>query len=274
MIAITEWTMRRNRAPLATIRQSLRRAVAVLSLAVSAGGASGAAAQTETLPDEQARVIVQKADEIRFPTQGFEVTVRIRSSEGGAEGDTRQYKVLSKGNDSSIVMTLAPAAERGQMLLMKGRDLWLFVPNVSQPVRLSLAQRLTGLVANGDIARANFSGDYNARVIGSEKIDGQAYYVLDLIAADRGTTYPRVKYWVRQADFFPFKAEFYSLSDRLLKTCVYDSYKPLGGRTRPTRLVMTDALKADSQSVMEYSDMRNRDLPDKVFTKEYLKKLE
>jgi outer membrane lipoprotein-sorting protein len=233
-----------------------------------------AAAKEEPPSDAEARAILRKADEIRFPTEGFEVAVRIRTVEAGAEGEVRQYKVLSKGNESSIVMTLAPAAERGQMLLMKGRDLWLFVPNVSQPVRLSLAQRLTGLVANGDIARANFSGDYNPRLIGVETIDGQSYQVLDLTAADRGTTYPRVKYWVRQGDFFPFKAEFYSLSGRLLKTCLYDSHKPLGGRTRPTRLIMTDALKADSQSVMEYSDMRNRELPDKVFTKEYLKKLE
>jgi len=31
-------------------------------------------------------------------------------------------------------------------MLMRGRDLWVFLPNVSQPVRLSLSQRLTGQV--------------------------------------------------------------------------------------------------------------------------------
>ena len=60
---------------------------------------------------------------------------------------------------SSVVLTMAPASERGQALLMKGRDLWVFLPRVSQPVRLSLAQRLTGQVANGDLAGAHFSGD-------------------------------------------------------------------------------------------------------------------
>ena len=43
-------------------------------------------------------------------------------------------------------------------MLMRGNDLWVFLPSVSQPVRLSLSQRLTGQVANGDLARANFSG--------------------------------------------------------------------------------------------------------------------
>jgi outer membrane lipoprotein-sorting protein len=171
-------------------------------------------------------------------------------------------------------MTLQPAAERGQILLMRGRDLWLFLPDVSQPVRLSLAQRLTGQVANGDIARANFTGDYTPRLLGTEKIDGEAYYVLDLTAVDRSVTYQRVKYWVKQSNYFPFKAEFYSLSDRLLKTCTYDNPRQLGGRIRPTRLVMVDALRSESRSEMEYSDMKARELPDKIFTKDYLKKLQ
>lgn len=226
------------------------------------------------LDTEVARSIVQKADEIRFPAQGFEVGVRIQTIEGGIEGDPREYKVLSKGNESSIVMVLTPAAERGQILLMKGRDLWLFVPNVSQPVRLSLAQRLTGQVANGDIARASFGGDYNAIVVGTEKIGGELHNVLELTAVDRSVTYQKVKYWVRQSDSAPHKAEFYSLSDRLLKSCTYENYKQLGGRARPTRLVMVDALKSDSRSILEYQDMKIRDLPDKIFTKEYLKKLE
>ena len=46
------------------------------------------------------------------------------------------------------------------------------------------------------------------------------------------------------------------------------------GRPRPTRLVMEDALKSGGQSILDYSAMKLRDLPDKVFTKDYLKKLE
>lgn len=223
--------------------------------------------------DQQAKSILQKADETRFPVQSFEVSIKIASTDGGAN-ESRAYKVLSKGNDNTIVMTTEPAAERGQILLMKGRDLWLFVPNVSQPVRLSLSQRLTGVVANGDIARANFVGDYSAKLIGSEQIENEPHHVLELVAVDRSVTYQKVKYWVKQSNAHPYKAEFYSVSDRLLKTCLYENFKQMSGKLRPTRLVMVDALKPDVRSVMEYEDMKTRDLPDKIFTKEYLKKLE
>ena len=107
-------------------------------------------------------------------------------------------------------MVTEPASERGQIMLMKGRDLWIFLPNVSQPVRLSLAQRLTGQVANGDLARANFVGDYTPRLLRTDVLDGEKHHVLELIAVDRGVTYQRVLFWVRQSNYYPHKAEFYS----------------------------------------------------------------
>lgn len=236
----------------------------------------GANCRAEEMPagDPAAQAIVEKADKIRFPAEGFQVDVAIATTLADQSNETRKYRVLSKGNENSVVMVTEPAAERGQIMLMKGRDLWVFMPEVSQPIRLSFAQRLTGQVANGDLARANFAGDYLPRITGSESIDGRDYHVLDLKAVDRGVTYQRVKYWVDKESARPLKAEFYSLSNRLLKRCRYENYQTMAGNVRPTRLVMEDALKAGEQSVLEYGAMKLRDLPDKIFTKEYLKKLD
>lgn len=222
---------------------------------------------------DQAKTIVAKADEIRFPRDGFQVIIDINSTAGGEQAEERKYRILSKGNENTIVQTIEPASDRGQAMLMRGRDLWVFMPNVSQPVRLSLAQRLTGQVANGDLARANFSGDYEPKILRTDTLDGDKTYVMELTAVDRGVTYAKVLYWVRQADNRPVKAEFYSLSDRLLKVCRYEKYKELGGRVRPTQLVMEDALKKGDVSVLRYSQMTAKDLPDRVFTKQYMDKL-
>ena len=224
--------------------------------------------------DPNARRIVEEADRIRFPAEGFQVDVAIITTGKEKAPDERRYRVLSKGNENTVVMITEPASERGQILLMKGHELWIFLPNVSQPVRLSLAQRLTGQVANGDLARANFAGDYNPRLVRTDTIDGEKYSVLELVAVDRSVTYQRVVYWVRESNSAPHKAEFYSASNRLLKTCLYDKFEKILGKVRPTRLVMEDALRSGEQSVLEYSAMKLRDLPDKVFTKDYLKRLE
>jgi outer membrane lipoprotein-sorting protein len=231
------------------------------------------AQDTVSKEETLARNIVERADRVRFPPGGFQVDVVIANFTNGKMGELRQYRVLSKGNENTVVMITAPAAERGQIILMKDRDLWVFLPNVSQPVRLALSQRLTGEVSNGDIARANFAGDYVPRVVRTEQIGSETFYVLELTAADRGVTYRRVMYWVNQRTFQPHKAEFYSLSNRLLKTCRFENYKNMAGAVRPSRLVMDDALRKGEQSVLEYSGMTPRDLPDKIFTKDYLKRL-
>jgi outer membrane lipoprotein-sorting protein len=256
--------------------QTVRRALLVL-LSTAVVPRRLAHAQTSSASptdDPAAKIIVEAADAIRFPRTGFQVDIAISTRQDGEAIENRKYRVLSKGNENTVVMILEPASERGQIMLMRGRDLWIFLPEVSQPVRLSLAQRLTGQVANGDLARANFSGDYAPHVVRTEPIGQDEYSVLELTAVDRGVTYQRVLYWVAKSNNAPHKAEFYSASNRLLKTCSYEKFEKMLGALRPTRLVMRDALRKTEESILEYSDMKQRDLPDRVFTKEYLRRLQ
>lgn len=231
------------------------------------------AVETSAADPVVAREILARADRIRFPDTGFQVDVTITTSEPNADDDVRTYRIISKGNTQTLVQTTAPAIDQGQILLMRDRDLWVFLPNLSQPIRLPLSQKLTGQVSNGDLARANFVGDYEPKLLRTEKIDGVPYQVLQLDAVDNGVTYRQVLYWVNSKNHQPYKAEFYALSGRLLKTGHYQEYRALGGETRPTRLVIEDAMRRGHRSVLEYRDMVMRDLPDKIFTKDYLKKL-
>lgn len=246
---------------------------ALCSLALAPLSRMVFAQATDSASEPNAQSIVERADRVRFPAQSFEVEITITGTSGGQPAEMRRYKVLSKGNENTIVQTTEPASERGQALLMRGRDLWIYMPSVSQPVRLSLSQRLTGQVSNGDLARANFLGDYNAKMVRTDSAGNERHHVLELTAAERGVTYTKVMYWVNAANGHPVRAEFFSVSDRLLKTCRYENFRTLGGVIRPTRLVLSDALKAGDESIMEYSDMKTRDLPDRMFSKEYLKRL-
>jgi len=259
--------------PIKSTIVSVSRILAFIGFSLLAAGACYAT-DTPAPEDALARSVLTKADEIRFPSVGFQVDVNITSASPDRDAATRKYRVLSKGNDNTVVMILEPASERGQIMLMKGHDLWIFMPDVSQPIRLGLAQRLTGQVANGDIARANFTGDYNPKLLRTDRVDGKEYYVLELMAVDRRVTYHRVLLWVSETNYRPLKAEFYSLSNRLMKTCSYENYREMAGKRRPTRLVMTDALHPGERSVLDYRDMKLRNLPDKVFSKDYLKRLQ
>lgn len=188
--------------------------------------------------------------------------------------EKRRYQILSKGNDRTLVITMEPSTDRGQILLMKDKDLWLYLPNLSQPIRLPLSQRLTGQVANGDLARANFASDYTSTILRTEDVQDSPHWVLELTASDKGMTYNRLLYWVEKKSFRPFKAEFYGLSGRLLKTCHYRNFIDAGGARRPRTVAMEDALLAGGKSVLDYSGFKVKDIPDKYFSKDYLKKLD
>ena len=105
-----------------------------LVLALVWPAAANAQESPVSTDDALAASIVQKADHVRFPAEGFEVGITISTTTSSGPGDTRKYRVLSKGNENTVVMTTEPASERGQIMLMKSRDLWIFLPSVSQPV--------------------------------------------------------------------------------------------------------------------------------------------
>jgi len=236
---------------------------------IGQSSASFAATGTAITPEQ----IVEKADHIRFPAKAFQVDVKITTTKPDQDPEIKEFRILSKGNDKTLLMTTAPAIDKGTIMLMRGHDLWAFLPNLSQPVRLPLSAKLTGEVSNGDIARANFTGDYKPTLLGTESIEQESYYKLELVAARRGVTYHRVLYWVNQSSFRPYKAEFYSVSNRLIKTCQYQGYEKAAGEIRPMQLEMVDGVTRRGRSILEYGNMRLRDLPDKTFTKQYLNKL-
>jgi hypothetical protein len=63
------------------------------------------------------------------------------------------------------------------------------------------------------------------------------------------------------------------VSGRLLKTSRYEAFQDMAGQVRPTRIVIEDALKEGDYSVLEYNTMTIKDLPERMFTQQYLRRL-
>jgi outer membrane lipoprotein-sorting protein len=157
-------------------------------------------------------------------TISFSVTVTDKDAEE-VQGETT-YRVSAKGEDLAMIETTAPARLKGRKLLMRGDDLWLYLPTVKRPTRVGLQQRLTGEVANGDIARTRFFVDYKPKKMGEEKIKGKTCHKLEL-KAKKKTTYRRILLWWKPPRFNPRKqssllsrANFSNVASTLItKTC-------------------------------------------------------
>ena len=71
-------------------------------------------------------------------------------------------------------------------------------------------------------------------------------------------------------NYHPIKARFYADSSKLLKSAYYRKYEKQLGLERPTETVIIDGLDPKWVTVMRYSDLVKRDVPDLWLQREYL----
>ena len=124
---------------------------------------------------------------------------------------------------------------------------------------------MTRDASNGDVARTNYAADYTPVYLRTEKAGTEDCYVLDLAAKRKGATYQRILYWIRVQDARPVKAEFYLTSGKHIKSATFDEFSVVGGRNQLRRMTLYDEIRHNSHSVLEYSGIAPRDLPDKLF---------
>jgi outer membrane lipoprotein-sorting protein len=233
-------------------------------LSVLAGGlaASGLVFAAEPLSPQQ---ILESADRYRLGWDSVVSVIRITNFKGDKKLEETEYEVYTQ-RTKSFVKFLSPR-EKGRSLLMLEDDMWIYIPDTSRPIRITPLQRLTGNVSNGDVARTNYAGDYDATLRGEEDVAGTHCVVLKLTAKRKGATYPMIHYWVATRDFAPCKAEFFLTSGKNHKVAFYEQFADFQGKRLLTRMVIHDKIRPDDISVMEFLNFTPREIPDKYFNK-------
>lgn len=234
--------------------------------------------------DSNALDIIRRADEIRSPNRPFRYTLTLSEYKSGSDQpDTQQVLDISmrfmkpvgnsKADARSLVRFVYPPRDRGKVLLSDWYALWFYTPELRRPVPISPQQRLVGQIANGDVIVTNFEYGYHATLQGEEPCGTKVCYTLLLERKSDEVTWPKVIYAVeKDGDNRPFKADYYSLDNQLLKEVSYHRFHPVLGRMRPTKIIVRDMRHGKGYSVMEYSDIRQESLPESWFTREALQR--
>jgi outer membrane lipoprotein-sorting protein len=213
-------------------------------------------------PDAEA--LLKRSDSYRNGWPSYALKVRIMHYESGKSDEETLYEVSMKGTEKTYVEFLSPR-EKGQHLLMLGDDMWIYLPDASRPIRITPLERLNGDASNGDVARTNYAVDYTPAYLRTEKVSAEDCYVLDLTAKRKGSTYQKIQYWLRVQDARPVKAEFYLTSGKHIKSATFDEYSTVAGKPQLRRMTLYDQIRHNSRSVLEYSGIAPRNLPDKLF---------
>jgi hypothetical protein len=118
--------------------------------------------------------------------------------------------------------------------------------------------------------RVDYSAEYD--VVSLEESGN--YYILDLKAKTRTVSYDRLKMWVIKENNILEKVICFAASGKQIKTLDFKEVKNFGkGILRPAVVETTSPLYRGYKSVMIYSKIKKKNLPDEVFTLDYLSRL-
>jgi len=226
--------------------------------------------------DITADEILERADGVRGSGKRVVIDATITLIKSEKEDITAEFEILSKYQEKkTLIKFLFPPRDKGKIFLMLGDDFWIYLPNTRKPIRISPLQRLLGNASYGDIARPTYSGDYYAELLRMEESENKECFVLELKAKNKKVAYHRVIYWVQKDNFHPIKADFYAFSGKLMKTAFFEGYeyKPHLKQSTPTRLVIFDQVMRDSKTIIEYTEIEPLEIPDKLFSRDYLERV-
>jgi len=184
---------------------------------------------------------------------------------------TRKEFVLytaKQGRESMLALFLSPATDLGRTTLRIGDNMWLYIPEVGKPLRITSLQSIVGgIFNNSDLMRLEFSTEYE--VLSTDEQADQ--YVLDLKAKTGAVAYDRLKMHVDRKVLLPTMIEAYAASGLLVKTLRYKNIKDYGnGLVRPSVLETESPLYKGYKAVMLFAKIQPRAFPGEVFSLNYM----
>jgi len=228
-------------------------------------------AQTKTkkYTKQQAIDILNEAEQIRS-IEKAEVTVDLKTV-SGKQQSVYDMKILRSTERRAYIDFIGPPEERGRKMLALGRSYWSTFPDSKRVVAISSREMIgNSAFALADIFQLDAEKDYNAEIIGEVKENGIDLLKLELKEKHKNAPYTRIEYWVEVKGSFPVKAKFYGPSGKHLKTLTVDSRKEIGGRLRPEVSRMVDEVVTGRISWWKTKSMVAANIPDQIFSKDYL----
>jgi len=215
--------------------------------------------------------LLQQIDRNLSP-ESYESYRKIINVEPDGRKKEFTYYTVKKGREKVAGLFIAPASEKGRTTLRLGDNMWLYIPNVGKPVRITSLQSVVGGVFNNsDILSLDYAVEYNA-----EKVEEQGKeYLLHLKAKTKTVAYDRLKMWVQKEKSLPVKIECLTEAGLLIKTLYFKDLKDFGGGiVRPAVLETDSPLYKGYKSVMIFAKIKKREFKDEVFTLTFMPKME
>jgi outer membrane lipoprotein-sorting protein len=243
----------------------------MLTIAFALAAAAFALAESPDWGKTLARI-----DEMsNFDNGDFSAEITVVTSKPGEENDAIVARYFRRDKAKQMVIVLLkPDVQKGQAYLEIDDDLWFYDPESRKFAFSSFKDRFSESGAqNSDFSSSQLHLDYQVESSGEEKLGKYETWTAVLRAKDKSVAVPKRKLWIRKDNSLVLKEEQYSLSDRLLRTIAIPSYQSVSGHFVPVMMLEIDNVKVGEKAQITFKDVSVAKLPDSIFTKAYLERV-
>jgi outer membrane lipoprotein-sorting protein len=188
-----------------------------------------------------------------------------------------QMDAWTKGTDRSLVRISAPAKDKDNGTLKRGRDMWTFNPKVNRVIKLPpsiMSQSWLGSdFSNNDISKSDsILTDYRHTLAGTTTHEGRKVNIIESIPyPDAPVVWGKQVLHIRDDNILILQ-EFYDEDLEPVKRMIGEEIQMIGGRLFPKVWKMQEHDKADQHTLLNYHKLTFLDdLPDRYFTLNQLK---
>jgi hypothetical protein len=211
---------------------------------------------------EYAEGLLKTVDGSMYP-KIYKSTIVMTTIRAGRKPLSNTFEAVSKGEEKSLMKITSPARDKGKKILKNGDNLWMFMPEISRPIRLSAKQSFMGSTfSNEDLASSGWEDNYSAEITDQKG----TMILVTLKAKKKDVAYAKIDMWLDDTTKIPAEMTYYGLSGKAIKKMHMSEIKTIAGLTRPTVMKMDDLLEEGSYTQVELQSMEALEtLPDYTF---------
>jgi len=210
-----------------------------------------------------------------FDKTDFTAVYTIITQKPGEKDSVTQARVFRRDRENLfLILILQPEASKGQGYLRDKDNIWFYDPSSRQFTFSSLKENISNSEAkNSDLTRSTYSENYTIEKTEEGTVGKIPVWVLSLKAKTTDAVYDRLKLYVRKDRTMLLKEEAYSVSGRLMRTMLIPKYVELQGKLIPSQIIIIDELNPGEKSQITLSEQSVAPIPDSVFKKEFLERV-
>lgn len=210
-----------------------------------------------------------------FADTDFSCVYTMVNQKPGEDISVTRFRLFRRdGEDKLVLLILEPEVQKGQGYLRVRENVWFYDPESRKFAHSSLKVNIQDSEAkSSDFSELSLVKDYGVAEWEETTLGQYPVYKVTLDAKNNEVPYPRIILWIRQDRDMILKEEDYSLSGRLMRTAYFPNYGRVGGRLLPTRMLFVDELREGEKTQITMKETSLEDLPDSLFTKAYLERV-